>query len=82
VLLETAYASSQTVMAHNPSQGSQNQNLYISPGIRWAYNFKSGLQIVPGIAVPLGAGPSAGEKGIFLYLSFEHPLRKVFGDKK
>ena len=28
------------------------------------------------IAVPLGAGPSAGEKGLFVYLSFEHPFGK------
>jgi hypothetical protein len=48
----------------------------ISPGIRWAYNFKSGLQIVPGIAVPIGAGPSRNERGIILYLSFEHPFKK------
>jgi len=46
----------------------------INPGLRLAINFKSGLQIVPGIAIPLGLGPSSGEYGIFLYLSFEHPL--------
>ena len=52
--------------------------MYISPGIRWAYNFKNGLQIVPGIGVPLGVGPSAGETGRALfYLSFEHPFRKL-----
>ena len=34
------------------------------------------LQIVPGIAVPIGVGPSRGEKGIFLCLSFEHPFGK------
>ncbi len=46
----------------------------ISPGVRWAYNLKNDLQIVPGVAVPLGVGASAGERGIFLYLSFEHPF--------
>jgi len=49
----------------------------LNPGIRWAYNFKNGLQIVPGIALPFGVGPSKGEKGIFLYLSLEHPYRKL-----
>ena len=29
---------------------------------------------VPGIAVPIGVGPSAGEKGMIFYLSFEHPF--------
>jgi hypothetical protein len=48
------------------------ENFLVSPGIRWAYNLDSGLQIVPGVAVPIGVGPSAGERGVFLYLSFEH----------
>jgi hypothetical protein len=34
------------------------------------------MQIVPGIAVPLGIGPSDGERSIFLYLSIEHPFRR------
>jgi hypothetical protein len=74
VMMETVYASAQSVVA--PDQTQWNRLLYLSPGIRWAYNFKNGLQIVPGIAVPLGAGPSAGEKGLFVYLSFEHPFGK------
>jgi hypothetical protein len=49
---------------------------YISPGVRWAFNFPSGLQIVPGLALPLGIGPIAGERGLFLYLSFEHPFSR------
>jgi hypothetical protein len=50
--------------------------LLINPGFRYAINFKSGLQIVPGIATPIGIGPSSGEFNIFAYLSFEHPLWK------
>jgi hypothetical protein len=50
--------------------------LLINPGFRYAINFKSGLQIVPGIATPIGIGPSAGEVNFFIYLSFEHPLWK------
>ena len=75
VMLETVFASSQSVLAHDKTDW--NRSLFLSPGIRWSYNFENGLQIVPGIAVPVGAGPSAGEKGIFLYLSFEHPFRKL-----
>ena len=37
-------------------------------------NFDSGLQIVPGVAVPVGVGPSEGEYGVIGYLSFEHPF--------
>jgi hypothetical protein len=50
--------------------------LLINPGFRYAINFKSGLQIVPGIAMPIGIGPSKGEFNFFAYLSFEHPLWK------
>ncbi len=74
-MLETVFSSSQSVIAPNSTQW--NRTLFINPGVRWAYNFKSGLQIVPGISVPIGAGPSSGEKGILLYLSFEHPFRHV-----
>jgi hypothetical protein len=50
--------------------------LLLSPGIRWAYNLGSelagGPQIVPGIAFPIGLGPSRGERALYLYLSVEH----------
>ncbi len=49
---------------------------FINPGMRFAIDFDSGLQIVPGLSFPIGVGPSAGEFGVFLYLSFEHPLFK------
>jgi hypothetical protein len=75
VMLETVFARSQTVVSSNHTEWTSS--LFLSPGIRWAYNFKNGLQIVPGIGVPLGVGPSAGERAIFLYLSFEHPFRKL-----
>ena len=73
-LLETVWAGSEAVVA--PGRTARQHSLFVSPGIRWAYNFSSGLQIVPGIGVPIGLGPSRGEKGIFLYLSFEHPFGK------
>jgi hypothetical protein len=47
---------------------------FINPGLRFALNFASGLQVVPGIAMPIGVGPSGGEYGAFMYLSLEHPL--------
>jgi hypothetical protein len=75
VLLETVFASNQSVVGRDRT--SWSNTLLLNPGVRWAYNFKNGLQIVPGVAVPVGVGPSAGEKGIFLYLSFEHPFRKL-----
>ncbi len=72
-LLETVWVGTERVVA--PGQTQRGHDLLISPGVRWAYNFKNGLQIVPGIGVPIGVGPSSGEKGILLYLSFEHPWK-------
>ncbi len=75
VLLETVFNRSQEVIAPKTTQWTSN--LLLSPGIRWAYNFENGLQIVPGVAVPFGVGPSGGERGVFIYLSLEHPYRKL-----
>ena len=52
------------------------RSLMISPAIRWVHECKNGLTISPGVAVPIGAGPSRGERNIFFYISFGHPLRK------
>jgi len=75
VMLEYVHTRSQAVVG--PDQTQVQTATYLSPGIRWAYNFPSGLQIVPGIAAPIGVGASRGEKAIFLYLSFEHPFTKT-----
>ena len=71
-LLETLWTSAESVVGADKTLRSQD--LYVSPGVRWAYNLKGDLQIVPGIAAPVGIGPSAGDKGIMFYLSFEHPF--------
>lgn len=77
VMFETYFVRGQGITA--PGKTEWNSTLFLNPGIRWAYNFKSGLQIVPGIAMPIGVGPSQGQKGVLLYLSFEHPFRKLPG---
>ncbi len=74
VLLETVWHSMDSVVA--PDTTVRENSLLISPGIRWAHNLPGGLQIVPGVAVPIGAGPSRGETGIIFYLSLEHPFRR------
>jgi hypothetical protein len=53
----------------------RTESLTINPGVRGAINFASGLQIVPGVSIPLGVGPSSGERSVLFYLSFEHPFR-------
>jgi len=51
------------------------RSMIVNPGVRWAHNFASGLQIVPGVAYAIGVGPSRGEQSAFFYLSFEHRFR-------
>jgi hypothetical protein len=53
-----------------------SNSIFINPGFRFAINYKSGLQIVPGVAVPIGLDSSKGALGVLAYLSFEHPLWK------
>ncbi|HEY1577693.1 MAG TPA: hypothetical protein VGF82_11555 [Terracidiphilus sp.] len=71
-MFESSWTSSHLVSRFN---GTDVQNtLWLAPGARFAFNFKSGLQIVPGAAYVAGIGPSSGDRGVFLYLSFEHPM--------
>lgn len=53
----------------------------ISPGARMGFDFASGLQIVPGIAFPIGLAHNAGENDVLLYLSFEHPFGRPAADR-
>jgi hypothetical protein len=71
LLVETVWNSSEEVVG--PVQRLRGESFVISPGVRGAINLASGLQVVPGFAVPIGVGPSRGERRVFLYLSFEHP---------
>ena len=73
-LVEALYQRNEEISRSGATE--PGAHLTISPGIRWAYNFASGLQVVPGLAIPLGVGPSRGERSVFLYLSFEHPFAK------
>jgi hypothetical protein len=74
VLVETVWSRVEAVVG--PDATERADVALVSPGIRWAYNFRNGLQIVPGLAFPLGVGPSRGNKSLLVYLSFEHPFKK------
>jgi hypothetical protein len=73
-MLEVAGNTTYTKASNSNSVTSNS--LFLNPGVRYAINCKSGLQIIPGIAMPIGIGASKGEIGLFAYLSFEHPLWK------
>jgi hypothetical protein len=55
---------------------AQDDVLLVNPGVRWAFDFDSGLQIVPGVAYTFALGAD-GADALFLYLSFEHPFRRT-----
>lgn len=74
VMLESIWSHDESVVG--PDRTAWERGFLVSPGVRAAFDLPSGLQIVPGVAVPLGLGPSDGERGVFVYLSFEHPFRK------
>jgi len=58
---------------------SVEELLLLSPGIRGAIDTSFGLQIVPGLAFPIGFGPSGGDRQVLLYLSLEHPITRHRG---
>ncbi len=70
-MVETVYSSTDIAGA---GASARTESLTVNPGLRAAIDV-GGLQIVPGVAFPIGIGPSRGEHGIFFYLSFEHPFR-------
>jgi len=73
LLVEMVWARAATVSGLGDT--AHSNSFLVSPGIRWAHNFESGLQIVPGLAFPIGVGPSRGQTAVLAYLSFEHPFR-------
>lgn len=74
LMLEAAWARDQEVTG--PGERAGSNSFFLSPGLRFAIDLPSGLQVVPGVAVPVGIGPSSGERSVFLYLSFEHSFRR------
>jgi len=71
VMCEALYTTTELKL---PSGSDRTETFTVNPGVRGAINFASGLQIVPGVSVPIGVGPSRGERAIFFYVSFEHPF--------
>ncbi len=54
-----------------------DESAFLNPGVRWAHDLAGSLQIVPGLAYTIGLGSTSGDDGLFLYLSFEHPFRRL-----
>jgi hypothetical protein len=56
--------------------GDGETSLLVSPGLQYAVVLSENVQVVPGIAVPIGVGPSGGERALLIYFSVEHPFKR------
>jgi len=74
-VVETAWTREEDVTG--PGRRAATEQLVIAPGVRAALNLPRGLQVVPGVAFPIGVGRSRGQRSVALYLSFEHPFRRA-----
>lgn len=75
LMLESIWVRSEAVVG--PGAVEAGNTFFVSPGFRYAWTMKSGLQIVAGAGVPIGLGPSRGHYAALFYLSFEHPMFSV-----
>jgi hypothetical protein len=73
-MLESVWVRNQRVTGTR--QVARDDSWFVSPGVRGAITVPGGLQVVPGLAWAIGAGPSSGSDFLFAYLSFEHPFRR------
>ncbi len=71
-LIEIAYLSTEEIRDDRTS--SRTSMFIVNPGIRTAINFRSGLQIVPGISAPTQFSARRRKFSVLAYLSFEHPV--------
>lgn len=74
VMLESVWTSSEEVAGAGIT--SRGHSAVVAPGVRKAFNFASGMQVVPGVAYVRGLGDNTAQKDVFLYLSVEHSFRR------
>ena len=73
LMLEAAYSFQELAAARGTVRA---ESFLVSPGLRGAIDFPFGLQAVLGAALPIGFGPSSGERGLIAYLSLEHAVTR------
>ncbi len=73
-LLETIWVDAAQVVA--PGRADRAASVLLSPGFRWGFNARGGLQIVTGAAYGVSLNDASRDQ-LFLYLSFEHPFRHI-----
>jgi len=70
-LIEVAHTTTATVTG--PAMTTRETSVVVNPGLRFAVDFDSGLQVVPGVSMPIELAGDGGVAVLF-YLSLEHPL--------
>ncbi len=71
IMLEALFVSTERKVG---GLTTKEDALLLSPGFRWGFDLPAETQVVIGLAVPMGVGPSAGERALFAYLSVELPF--------
>ena len=79
LLLEAVWNSDETLLERESAGGRRLladrrriDDVVLSPGLRWAMNLPGDMQIVPGLAFPIGLTDDSTDYGAFFYLSVEH----------
>jgi hypothetical protein len=73
-LAELAYFSTEEI--RDDLTRARHSLYVVNPGCRAAINFRSGLQVVPGLSAPIQFSARGTEVSVLAYLSFEHPVWK------
>jgi len=69
VMLETSWTRAEEVVGPNTVRAAELA--LVMPGVRWAHDFRNGLQVVPGVGYAFDVGSTHGD-ALVVYLSFEH----------
>jgi len=72
LLLEAVWIGAETVVGEGAT--TRHELTLLSPGVRAAFDFAGGVQVVPGVAYTVALAGDNAEDSIFLYLSVEHPF--------
>lgn len=77
VTLESVWTRSRGFGPESAGSSVPTSTWVVSPGVQVMVDLPGGFPVVPGIAFPVGVGPSRGERGVVLFLGFQHALRRA-----
>ncbi|HET7599806.1 MAG TPA: hypothetical protein VFK09_05915 [Gemmatimonadales bacterium] len=63
-----------------PGRTVASSSAFLNPGLRWAVNLPRRVQITVGAAYTIALNRN-DDDGVFLYLSFEHPFRRLTSEE-